>query len=125
MEYCICHGPEDGTVMIACSRKRSRCKGDSVRPQSADREWYHLQCVGLAEEPRGEWLCPACVAYAEEQALATQRRRDATKVATERAEAVLYALRSPAAAARGNNRHDESSDTPGAAWAAQLDPTEA
>ena len=83
MEYCICHGPEDGTVMIACSRKRSRCKGDSVRPQSADREWYHLQCVGLAEEPRGEWLCPACVAYAEEQALATQRRRDATKVATE------------------------------------------
>lgn len=23
-------------------------------------EWYHLECVGLKETPKGEWFCPKC-----------------------------------------------------------------
>ena len=23
-------------------------------------EWYHYQCVGLAHQPSGKWICPKC-----------------------------------------------------------------
>jgi inhibitor of growth protein 3 len=23
-------------------------------------EWFHYECMGLSEAPKGEWFCPAC-----------------------------------------------------------------
>ena len=36
------------------------------------RGWFHFTCVGLAEEPRGRWLCPECRPAAPVQ----KRRRE-------------------------------------------------
>lgn len=45
--YCICRNPSHGN-MIACDN--AKCKN----------EWFHYECVGLKEEPKGKWLCPDC-----------------------------------------------------------------
>ena len=53
--YCIegCkhnNASKSGGVMIAC-------EGDTH-----DEKWYHLGCVGLKSEPKGEWYCFECTA---------------------------------------------------------------
>ena len=45
--YCICREPEYGP-MIGCDA--SSCKN----------MWFHFSCVGVTEEPDGEWYCPDC-----------------------------------------------------------------
>ncbi|RKO99756.1 hypothetical protein CXG81DRAFT_14080, partial [Caulochytrium protostelioides] len=45
--YCFCRQVSYGE-MIAC---------DS---ETCETEWFHLECVGLTESPKGTWYCPTC-----------------------------------------------------------------
>lgn len=47
--FCICQRPSFGP-MVGCDGKD--CKY----------EWFHFECVGLVEEPVGDWYCPDCQA---------------------------------------------------------------
>ncbi|KAF1990221.1 hypothetical protein K402DRAFT_324805 [Aulographum hederae CBS 113979] len=47
--YCFCNKPSYGN-MVACDNVL--CK----------HQWFHWTCVGLTQEPRGEWLCSECAA---------------------------------------------------------------
>ena len=46
-EYCFCRQGEYGS-MIACDAPNCPI------------EWFHFSCVGLTEEPDGEWICDNC-----------------------------------------------------------------
>lgn len=53
-------GEEDDTqVYCTCQRVSF---GDMVACDNDDcqYQWFHWGCVGLKEEPKGEWLCPYC-----------------------------------------------------------------
>lgn len=50
--YCYCNQVSFGE-MIACDN--SECKI----------EWYHYECVGIDERPKGKWYCPDCRANAQ------------------------------------------------------------
>lgn len=45
--YCLCQRPSFGE-MIGCDN------------DNCDYQWFHYGCVGIKEQPPGEWLCPAC-----------------------------------------------------------------
>ncbi|KAL3985248.1 Inhibitor of growth proteins N-terminal histone-binding family protein [Acanthocheilonema viteae] len=45
--YCICHQVSHGQ-MIMCDNKQCPI------------EWFHFQCVGLMEAPKGKWYCERC-----------------------------------------------------------------
>ena len=45
--FCICNGPSAGT-MIACDDDKCAI------------QWFHLDCVGLASAPSGDWFCSSC-----------------------------------------------------------------
>lgn len=45
--YCICNKPSAGN-MVGCDNPDCTI------------EWFHFECVGLTEEPQGEWFCPLC-----------------------------------------------------------------
>eukprot|EP01100_Stratorugosa_tubuloviscum_P015719 TRINITY_DN927_c1_g1_i1.p1 TRINITY_DN927_c1_g1~~TRINITY_DN927_c1_g1_i1.p1 ORF type:complete len:305 (+),score=109.15 TRINITY_DN927_c1_g1_i1:648-1562(+) len=45
--YCICNRVSFGQ-MIEC--ENTECKVD----------WFHFECVGLTDIPKGKWLCPEC-----------------------------------------------------------------
>lgn len=45
--YCICGGVSYGE-MIACDNEECPV------------EWFHYGCVGIKEQPKGKWYCPAC-----------------------------------------------------------------
>jgi myosin heavy subunit len=45
--YCYCQNVSYGQ-MVACE------SGDCPY------EWFHFECVGLTEPPKGEWICPDC-----------------------------------------------------------------
>ncbi|KXT18879.1 hypothetical protein AC579_3574 [Pseudocercospora musae] len=45
--YCICRRAEHGS-MVGCDN------------EYCDKQWFHYRCVGLTEEPRGQWLCTDC-----------------------------------------------------------------
>jgi len=45
--YCFCDGISYGE-MIACD------------DEDCEREWFHLNCIGLASVPDGSWFCDAC-----------------------------------------------------------------
>jgi inhibitor of growth protein 3 len=46
-KYCFCQRVSFGD-MVACDN--DECKY----------QWFHWECVGIKEEPVGDWLCPAC-----------------------------------------------------------------
>lgn len=46
-KYCVCQRPSEG-LMVACDN-----------PQ-CPYEWFHFQCVGLQEQPSGQWFCSYC-----------------------------------------------------------------
>ncbi|KCZ77909.1 hypothetical protein H311_01072 [Anncaliia algerae PRA109] len=46
-KYCLCRSGKEENL-IACDA--SEC---SI-------EWYHLDCIGLAEIPEDEWICDQC-----------------------------------------------------------------
>ncbi|KAG5365393.1 Chromatin modification-related protein [Yarrowia sp. C11] len=45
--YCFCQQPSFGE-MVACDN------------DDCQYEWFHYDCVGLAEPPQGVWFCPSC-----------------------------------------------------------------
>ncbi|VDN37116.1 unnamed protein product [Gongylonema pulchrum] len=45
--YCVCHQVSYGE-MIMCDNKQCPV------------EWFHFQCVGLTESPKGKWYCERC-----------------------------------------------------------------
>ncbi|KAF8559922.1 hypothetical protein OG21DRAFT_1479794 [Imleria badia] len=45
--YCFCDGVSYGE-MIACD------------DEDCEREWFHLNCIGLASVPDGSWFCEVC-----------------------------------------------------------------
>ncbi|RIA82015.1 hypothetical protein C1645_881288 [Glomus cerebriforme] len=45
--YCFCRRPEFGN-MIQCDHPR------------CENAWYHWDCVGLTQQPSGQWFCPDC-----------------------------------------------------------------
>lgn len=46
--FCYCKKKGRGETMLGCDG--SEC----------EIEWYHLECVGLSEAPKGKWWCDAC-----------------------------------------------------------------
>ncbi|VDK59735.1 unnamed protein product [Anisakis simplex] len=46
--YCICHQVSFGE-MVMCDNKQCPI------------EWFHFQCVGLTEPPKGKWFCERCL----------------------------------------------------------------
>lgn len=47
MEYCVCGESEFGMMV--------KCDNDQCAMQ-----WFHFSCVGLKDEPEGDWFCPDC-----------------------------------------------------------------
>jgi Inhibitor of growth proteins N-terminal histone-binding len=47
--YCYCNQISYGDMV--------GCEGENCLY-----EWFHYQCVGLTEEPKGQWFCPECTA---------------------------------------------------------------
>ena len=45
--YCICQKVSFGD-MVGCDN------------DNCEYQWFHYKCVGVTEEPVGEWLCPSC-----------------------------------------------------------------
>ncbi|KAF2168669.1 hypothetical protein M409DRAFT_65541 [Zasmidium cellare ATCC 36951] len=45
--YCICQKVSYGE-MVGCDN------------DDCELQWFHYKCVGVTEEPKGEWLCPNC-----------------------------------------------------------------
>ncbi|RKP25395.1 plan Homeodomain finger of tumor Supressor Ing4 [Syncephalis pseudoplumigaleata] len=45
--YCFCQQVSFGE-MVACDNP------------DCDIEWFHFECVGLKQLPKGEWFCPNC-----------------------------------------------------------------
>lgn len=45
--YCICRQISYGE-MVACDNKDCKI------------EWFHYQCVGITQTPKGTWYCPTC-----------------------------------------------------------------
>ena len=46
-KYCFCHNVSYGD-MVACDN------------ENCPYQWFHWGCIGITEEPVGEWLCPHC-----------------------------------------------------------------
>lgn len=68
--YCVCDGVSYGT-MVCCENPNVSFLWQTVDAPSGDnrltilqceREWFHLECVGLTEPParRAKWWCPNC-----------------------------------------------------------------
>ncbi|VDQ03645.1 unnamed protein product [Trichobilharzia regenti] len=47
--YCVCQQVSYGE-MVACDNR------------DCPIEWFHFDCVGLVNKPRGQWFCPQCIA---------------------------------------------------------------
>lgn len=45
--YCYCQKPSHG-AMVGCNNEECPI------------EWFHFACVGLTEEPQGDWYCKEC-----------------------------------------------------------------
>lgn len=45
--YCICQKGSFGE-MVCCDN------------DNCDFQWFHFECVGMKNQPEGEWLCPTC-----------------------------------------------------------------
>ncbi|ORX64335.1 hypothetical protein BCR32DRAFT_251158 [Anaeromyces robustus] len=56
--YCICRQISYGN-MIACDNQKN-----------CPHEWFHYECVGLVEPPKGSWYCPDCRAKMNKKQLA-------------------------------------------------------
>jgi len=52
--YCICNRVSFGE-MVGCDN--TECKV----------EWFHFECVGLTNPPKGKWYCPDCTAIRKKQ----------------------------------------------------------
>lgn len=46
-KYCICRQISYGE-MVACDN------------EACEIEWFHYDCVGVTQPPKGKWFCPDC-----------------------------------------------------------------
>lgn len=60
--YCYCNRVSFGN-MIGCD------------DEACQKEWFHLQCVGLSTPPKGEWYCDECQIRREAQAKTQAKKR--------------------------------------------------
>lgn len=58
--YCICHQVSYGE-MVMCDNKHCPI------------EWFHFQCVGLTETPKGKWYCDGCSEQRRKRASTSQK----------------------------------------------------
>lgn len=72
--YCYCHRVSFGK-MIACENEQ--CEGG---------EWFHFECLGLANAPRGKWWCETCTEAGLAKKISVQRVNEAAQKATVRGE---------------------------------------
>lgn len=61
--YCVCRAISHGS-MVACEE------------DNCPYEWFHFECVGLTEEPKGVWYCPTCSKNLGEKKKKTTRRKN-------------------------------------------------
>lgn len=59
--YCVCRSVSQG-AMVACEGKNCKI------------EWFHFECVGLKEEPKGEWFCDDCLASVRRKSSSSRRK---------------------------------------------------
>lgn len=63
--YCLCNDVSWGT-MVACENSDvsvlAQCTAPPANFLQCEKQWFHLECVGLAEIPgrRTKWWCPEC-----------------------------------------------------------------
>ncbi len=74
---CIC-GVEGSGDWIAC---------DS---ESCAVHWYHWECVGVTEEPVGDWICPRCSAGASKVPPKARKSRRTARIVYETTEASIF-----------------------------------
>jgi inhibitor of growth protein 3 len=60
--YCYCNRVSFGN-MIGCD------------DEACQKEWFHLQCVGLSTPPKGEWYCDECQIRREALAKTQAKKR--------------------------------------------------
>ena len=48
--YCYCNGISFGS-MLACDNP------------FCEREWFHYECIGITQTPKGKWYCRDCDFY--------------------------------------------------------------
>ncbi|KAG0748967.1 hypothetical protein G6F57_003268 [Rhizopus arrhizus] len=65
--YCFCQQVSYGD-MVACDG------------QNCPYEWFHMECVGLKEPPKGSWYCPDCSA----RLMRHKRKQSANPLLTKR-----------------------------------------
>lgn len=46
--YCYCHQPDDGSLMVRCTKRACPVK------------WYHVKCIEKNVDLRGKWYCLTC-----------------------------------------------------------------
>lgn len=61
--YCFCQKISFGN-MVACDNEK------------CERQWFHWACVGVDEEPVGEWLCPVCREWPREDIVIVDKDDD-------------------------------------------------
>lgn len=59
--YCTCRKVSYGD-MVACDGKNCKI------------EWFHYECVGITEEPKGAWYCPDCAASMKKKGTSGRRK---------------------------------------------------
>ncbi|KAI8390121.1 hypothetical protein BD560DRAFT_379975 [Blakeslea trispora] len=63
--YCYCQQVSFGE-MVACDGEVSLFDGfddsNNNMNQNCPYEWFHMECVGLEEPPKGAWFCESCSA---------------------------------------------------------------
>ena len=74
---CIC-GTEGSGDWIAC---------DS---ESCPVQWYHWECVGVTEEPVGDWICPRCSAGASKEPPKARKPQRTARIVYETTEASIF-----------------------------------
>eukprot|EP00941_MAST-03F_sp_MAST-3F-sp1_P002774 g2774.t1 len=60
--YCFCNRVSFGK-MVGCDN------------DDCEIEWFHYDCVGLTEPPKGKWYCPKCTALQHEATMAATNKR--------------------------------------------------
>lgn len=46
--YCYCRMPDDGSLMVRCTKRACPLK------------WYHVRCIEKNADLRGKWYCRLC-----------------------------------------------------------------
>lgn len=65
--YCLCGDVSYGTMICCENSEVGSPRAEAPRRGRTDglqceKEWFHMECVGLSEEPprRTKWYCPDC-----------------------------------------------------------------